>query len=95
MSRRNKPRHDGKRPSLPWLLIVGGAALLAVGAFLALRGSGSGAQGTPQISVDRQEIDFGYVKFNDMRSFEIAVTNVGDGALRFGKKPYIEILEGC
>jgi mannose-1-phosphate guanylyltransferase len=47
------------------------------------------------IAVDRQTIDYGYVKFGETRAFEFAVTNAGDGVLRFKEKPYIEILEGC
>jgi hypothetical protein len=68
--------------------------LLVVAAVLLLSRRGDGG-GTAQIIVDQQKIDYGYVKFGETRAFEISVTNAGDGALRFKKKPYIEILEGC
>ena len=42
-----------------------------------------------------RQIDYGYVKFGETRTFEIKVTNTGDGSLRFTEKPYIEVLEGC
>jgi len=51
--------------------------------------------GTPRIVVDQTTIDYGYVKFGETRTFAIAVKNTGDGVLRFGEKPYIEVLEGC
>jgi len=51
--------------------------------------------GAPRVAVDPESIDYGYVKFDELRAFEIAVTNAGTGVLRFGEKPYIEILEGC
>jgi hypothetical protein len=76
------------------IIIVGGI-LVVVAAFLVLRPAGGSEGGTPQIVVDQQRIDYGYVKFGETRSFKVAVTNAGDGVLRFEKKPYIEVLEGC
>jgi hypothetical protein len=69
--------------------------ILVVAAVLLLTRQGGESGGTPQIVVDQQQIDYGYVKFGETRAFEIAVTNAGDGALRFKEKPHIEILEGC
>jgi hypothetical protein len=68
--------------------------ILVVAAVLLLTRQGDDG-GTPQIVVDQQQIDYGYVKFGETRAFEISVTNTGAGALRFKEKPYIEILEGC
>ncbi len=69
--------------------------LIVTAFFLANRGVAGGAGGTPQIAVDKQKIDYGYVKYGNDESFTIKVTNAGDGVLRFKEKPYIEVLEGC
>lgn len=101
MSRRNKPRRHGAGGSLAWPIIAFGVVLLAFAVFLFTRqgsgsGSGSGSDsGTPQIMVDQQKIDYGYVKFGEVRAIKMTVANVGDGVLRFKQKPYIEVLEGC
>jgi hypothetical protein len=76
---------------LPAILI--GVALIGAALILSSRQAEGG--GNPRIAVDQQRIDYGYVKFGETRSFAVAVTNVGDGVLRFKEKPYIEILEGC
>lgn len=98
MSRRQRPH--SRRRSFPWLIVIGGGILLLVAAFvLANQGGGSNGGGTgggtPQIVVDQQKLDYGYVKFGDDRQFAIKVTNAGDGVLRFQQKPYVEVLEGC
>ena len=93
-----KHRRHAQRGRLVWPIMIGGGVLLLAAAFLfASRGGGGGGSdsGTPQIAVDQQKIDYGYVKFGETRAFKIAVTNTGDGALRFKQKPYIEVLEGC
>jgi hypothetical protein len=95
MSRRNKARYERRRAGIAWPIIIFGGILVIAAAFLLLRQGGANETGTPQIIADQQSIDYGYVKFGDTRSFEIAVTNAGDGVLRFAKKPYIEVLEGC
>lgn len=97
MSRKHA-RHGQQRGSIAWPIIVVGAVLLAGAALLFTRqagGGGSGSGGTPQIAVDQPKIDYGYVKFGGTRSFKIAVTNTGDGPLRFKSKPNVEVLEGC
>ena len=95
MSRKHR-RHSERR-SLVWPILIAGGILLIAAAFLfANRGDGGGrAGGAPQISVDQQKIDFGYVAFGNDRQFTVKVTNAGDGALRFRAKPYIQVLEGC
>ncbi len=97
MSRKHRQR-GYRRGTFGWPIIVLGALLVAAAAFLLARqggGGGSSSGGTPQIAVDQQKIDYGYVKFGQTRSFKIAVTNNGDGPLRFKSKPYVEVLEGC
>ena len=96
-----KHRGHSQRRSLPWALIIGGGILLIAAALLFANragggaGSSSGDSGTPQIVVDQQKIDYGYVKYGNDKQFTIKVTNTGDGVLRFTKKPYVEVLEGC
>lgn len=93
MGRRQKPRSTGRRKAFAWPIIVFGVILVAAAVLLLTRQDDGG--GTPQLVVDQQQIDYGYVKFGETRAFEISVANKGTGVLRFEKKPYIEILEGC
>ena len=93
MARRQKPRRTGGRRAFAWPIIVFGVILVVAAVLLLTRQGDDG--GNPQLVVDQQKIDYGYVKFGETRAFEISVTNAGDGALRFKEKPYIEILEGC
>jgi hypothetical protein len=92
MSKRHRA-HIARRRNLALPIIIFGGVLLILAVFLLTRQGDGG--GTPEIVVDQQKIDFGYVKFGETRSIKIAVTNTGDGVLRFTKKPYIEVLEGC
>lgn len=90
-----KYRKQKQRQTFPWLFVVlGGGLLLVAAVFLANRSSGEGG-GAPSISVDQSKIDYGYVKFGENRQFTLKVTNTGNGALRFGEQPYLEVLEGC
>jgi hypothetical protein len=85
-----------RRRNFPWMLVVVGAVLVAVAAFLfASRSGGGGAGGTPVISVDPESIDYGHQELGTNLTFEIKVSNRGDGVLRFKEKPYIQVLEGC
>lgn len=74
-------------------LVVGGGLLLILGLLLGVRASSD--RGTPTLAVDQPRIDFGTVKLGTPLTFEIKVTNTGDGVLKFKEKPYIEVLEGC
>ena len=79
---------------MTWLLVALGGGLLLLAAIL-FANRGGDSSGTPSIAVDKQKIDYGFVKFGETKSFDIQVTNAGDGTLRFKEKPYIEVLEGC
>ncbi len=72
-----------------------GGALLVLAVFLLANRGGEDAGLPPAVTVDQQNIDYGYVRFGEDRSFRIKVTNTGDGTLRFKEKPYIQVLEGC
>jgi hypothetical protein len=68
---------------------IGGLLIIAAVLYFAL------PNGTPELAVDREKIDFGFVKHNTRKTFALNVTNIGDGVLKFKKQPYIEVLEGC
>jgi len=93
----NKRRKQQKKSVNPVVWFIGGGVLLIAAAlFLAFGGSNSDSGGgTPALAVDQQTIDYGDVKLNTNLTFEIKVTNIGDGALRFKEEPYIQVLEGC
>lgn len=87
-----KYRKRAQRRGFSWLAAAFGGGLLILAAFLLANQDG---QGKPSLVVSTQRIDHGFVKFGEMRSFEVKVTNTGDGPLRFKDQPYIEIVEGC
>ncbi len=89
-----KRRKQKQRKQFPWLPVALGGILLVIAAFFFANRSADGG-GTASIRVDRQKIDYGYVKFGETKSFAIQVTNTGNGSLRFKEKPYIEVLKGC
>ena len=94
--RSNKKRKakQSKKP-LIWL-VSGGVILIAAALFLAFGGSSDGNEsGTPVLAVDQETIEYGDVKFNTNLTFEIEVTNTGDGTLKFKETPYIQVREGC
>jgi len=51
-------------------------------------------QGTPQLVVDRTEIDYGDVAYGQQVSASYQLTNTGDGVLVI-EEPTIKTLEGC
>jgi hypothetical protein len=95
MAKKNqKYRKQKQRKNFPWLFVALGSGLLLLAAILFARIGGDG-DGIPSMSVDQNQIDYGYVTFGENRQFTLKVTNTGDGNLRFKEKPYIEVLEGC
>lgn len=90
-------RKQKKAISTPvFILMFGGALLLAAGIVFGLqRIGGESGGGTPALAVDQEVIQYGDVKFNVPLTFAIKVTNTGDGTLRFKEEPYIEVREGC
>ena len=95
--RRQQGRKKQKTISTPlFILVAGGALLLVAGILFVLQRTGSNeVDGTPILAVDQQAIDYGDVKLNTNLTFEIKVTNTGDGTLKFKEDPYIQVLEGC
>ena len=89
---KNKKKYRKQKRKFPWPLVaLGGLLLVAAAFFFASQNRDSG--GT--IQVDQQEIDYGYVKYGETKSFAIKVTNTGDGPLRFREAPFVEVVEGC
>ena len=93
-SKKNSKAKQSKKP-LIWL-VSGGIFLIAAALFLAFGGSNDADEsGTPVLAVDQETIEYGDVKFNTNLTFEIEVTNTGDGTLKFKETPYIQVREGC
>jgi len=98
MSKKYKNRRKQQKKSIsPLIWLVGGGVLLIAAAlFISFGGSSNDSGGgTPALAVDQDAIQYGDVKFNTDLTFEIKVTNTGDGTLRFKEDPYIEVREGC
>src|SRR5215207_4690315 len=94
MSKKTKKKQKRQPQKFPWLIITLGAALVTA-AFLFLRPGEDYSGGTPVISVDKQNIDMGYIKLGEYRTIKIKVTNTGDGILRFKEQSYLQVVEGC
>jgi len=94
MSKKSRGRRQQKKSINPMIWLMGGGVLLIAAALFLAFGGGSGG-GTPALTVDKQTIDYGDVKLATDLTFEIKVTNTGDGTLRFREEPYIEVREGC
>jgi hypothetical protein len=52
-------------------------------------------QGGPRLAVDREEIDFGSVRFDKMVQARFRLKNVGDQPLQIATAPRVEVVEGC
>jgi hypothetical protein len=89
---KNKKKYRKQKKNFPWLYVALGGGLFLIAAVLFARGGGGG---TPVMSVDQNQIDYGYVKFGENRQFALKISNNGDGNLRFKEKPFVEVLEGC
>ncbi len=94
---RNKKRRKEKQSKKPLIwLVSGGIFLIAAALFLVFGGSSDkNENGTPALIVDQELIEYGDVKFDTNLTFEIEVTNTGDGTLKFKETPYIQVREGC
>jgi hypothetical protein len=51
--------------------------------------------GAPRLKVDKESIDLGDRKVEQLVSVSFEISNVGDQLLRFTQQPYIEVAEGC
>lgn len=92
MSKKVKRRKQAHRF---WFWLIGGGVLLIVLGLLFFVQGREHEPGTPILQVEPQRIDYGDVHFNTPKSFEITVTNVGDGTLRFKEIPTVRVRQGC
>ncbi len=102
---RAKKKQERRKPraaaGFPWWIILAGIAALAAGLILALTNAGREAEfipqvnGAPALAVDQELVDYGDVRLGTPVTTVFQVTNLGSQDLRFSKKPYVEIREGC
>jgi hypothetical protein len=52
-------------------------------------------EGGPRLVLDRQEIDFGQVRFDKLVQARFRLKNVGDRTLQIATSPRVEAVEGC
>ncbi len=99
-SRRKKAAQQKQRRVGQLMIAIGGLLLLGVlGIALWPLVKPSSAQpevtGAAALKSDKEKIDLGDVRLGNTVSAAIQLTNVGDKPLRFMKKPYIQVVEGC
>ena len=80
--------------------ILGGAILLGLGVWVVYPspsplGAATPYQGGPRLAVDREEIDFGLVRFDKMVQARFRLQNVGGQPLQIAANPPVEVVEGC
>ncbi len=51
--------------------------------------------GTPRLVLDREVMDFGYVRFETPVRAVFRLTNAGSGVLRLTDVPRVQVLDGC
>jgi hypothetical protein len=105
MSKKSRRKKKRQPRQTPWLwLALGGALVLIVGAFLALRlqpGSEDEAPGAPQaggaprLVVDQTTIDEGYIKYDVPIRTTFRLSNVGDQPLEIQGTPQVSLVQGC
>lgn len=86
----------------PITLVLGGIVLIAAALFALWRAQRPALEevpvevsGAPSLQVDRQQVDLGDVKVEELVSVSFQVANTGDQPLRFTGEPYVEVVEGC
>lgn len=80
------------------MAVVGVLAVVALLAWQTSKGTEpdtARADGTPNLALDRSNIDFGDVPMNKMVKASFMVSNTGDGLLSFAVPPVPEVVEGC
>jgi len=98
MTKRNSTRtqHRRLRRSLPLIVILGGAALIALAVFALRPGRATiEVTGQAKLEADQQKIDLGTVRLGTPVTTQFVLTNVGDQPLVFSQEPYVEVVEGC
>jgi hypothetical protein len=53
------------------------------------------SRGGPRLAVDKDLIDFGAVRYNQLVEARFTLKNVGDQPLQLPASPPVEVVEGC
>lgn len=94
-------RRGSRMPAQSWPRwhwgVLGGAAfvLLLIGFFWWSMSSQVARGGSPQLVVDRHEVDLGTLRYNALALAEFTLTNVGDGVLKIADEPVVKAVKGC
>ena len=77
--------------------VLGGMAfvLLLIGFFWWSMSSQSTRSGTPQLVVDRTEVDLGTLRYNAPALAVFTLTNIGNGVLKIFEEPIVKAVKGC
>ena len=97
-SKKIEPQPPKKFPLWLPLIIIAGVVLIAVALISSNQLTSTlvpQVSGAPALQVDKEKVDFGTVTLGQTVEVKFEVTNVGDQPLRFTKKPYVEVVEGC
>jgi hypothetical protein len=96
------PKPKGRSPWAPFLApgAIGLALVLGLTIWVLLprRGPASDAaqfRGGPRLSVEKDLIDFGPVRFESIVRASFRLRNVGDRPLHLPANPPVEVVEGC
>lgn len=101
------PRKTAAAPAprrTPWPLFVGAAALVLIifGVVVLMRPEGETASpsspqtaGVPQLTVDRELIDFGEVPVEKVVKVTFLLQNTGGETLNILNQPQVRVVEGC
>ncbi len=89
-----------QKRSLVILILSLGAVVLAAGVLMLTTmggsaGIGAGVATSPQIAMDRTEIDFGQVPVNQRVRADFTITNAGGQPLRIVGQPQVDVVKGC
>ncbi len=101
------PRKTAAAPApkrTPWPLFVGAAALVLIifGLAVLMRPEGETASpsspqgaGAPELTVDRELIDFGEVPIEKVVKATFLLRNTGGWTLKILDQPQVRVVEGC
>ena len=99
-SKRSQRKKNRARKIWPFLIALGGIALIGLALWSTRRGDATPVaaievQGAPSLKVDQEKVDLGDIRLGETVSASFTLTNVGDKPLRLTDQPYIEVAAGC
>lgn len=101
MTKQKNPPAPARPPWLIPVAIIGVILAVLAVILLALRSNSATPSYTPEvtgrsnITVDKEVIDFGDVRFSQPVSAVFTLTNTGDQTLTIQGEPLVELLQGC